>query len=58
MKYRAIARDPEIGAPRVSGAGDTPEEAQINCLKRLCKYLQESPRWVGAGEFKLRVEVL
>jgi len=56
MKYTAIAYDPEIGAPRVSGAGDTPEEATISCLKRLCKYLQESVRWVGAGEFKLKIK--
>lgn len=56
MLYKATAYDPQVGAPRVWAVAESSAQAQIECYKELCKYLQSSHRWVKAGEFKVLVE--
>lgn len=56
MSYLAIAHDPERGCARVFGTGATKQEAEINCLKELAKYLQNTPRWAGQKEFLIELK--
>lgn len=51
--YKTTAHDPEVGAARVYAIANHPAQAKIDCYRELCKYLQSSPRWVGAGEFTI-----